>query len=202
MAMPDTAMVDLTKLTAAHRQIGLLWNLMGQIVQAGFGKPELFQQLTENEDLALQSAGQQVVPDLLSGRYDEGLQAADRGNVAPRSHIGFDRLLRDYKGPITDSEARAKAFSIILLDVDKYRFTKFEKPIYPSIAASARIEGDVTMRLSIDPASGRVTGVEALTGTGILKGSAMDAAKRWWLEPNPTGPATLDVTLRYSIHCP
>jgi TonB family protein len=136
-----------------------------------------------------------------SGRYDEGLAVAVHGNDTTWRHPSFRDLLNDYRGPITDSEAKAAAFSTDLVDAGQYRFNAFTKPDYPVLAAMARIQGDVTMRLSIDPATGEVTSVEAFSGNKILQDNAVAAAKKWRLEPSSAGAEKVNATLRYSLQC-
>ncbi len=201
LELPDESKVDLKKLKSANAKIGRLWNLISDLVDPAFGKDDIFQGRTEEEDLVLQRAGQEIVPELTSGGYDEGLAAAVRGNDTAWRAPSFRDLLKDYRGPITNSEAKAAALSVALVDPEQYRFSAFAKPDYPILAAMARIQGDVTMRLSIDPATGEVTNVEASSGNKILQDNAAATAKKWRLEPNSTGAEKVNVTLRYSLQC-
>ena len=200
LELPDESKVDLKKLKSANSKMGRLWDLISDVVHPAFGKDDIFQGRTEAEDLVLQRAGQEMVPELGSGHYDEGLAAAMHGNRTGWRHPSFRDLLNDYRGPITNSEAKA-AFSIVLVDADQYRFKAFAKPDYPVLAAMARIQGDVTMQLSIDLATGDVTSVEASSGNKILQDNAVAAAKKWRLEPNSAGAEKVSVTLRYSLQC-
>jgi TonB family protein len=201
LELPDESRVDLKKLKSANAKMGRLWNLMPDVVDPTFGQDDIFQGRTEAEDLVLQRAGQEIVPELASGRYDEGLAAAVHGNDTTWRHPRLRDLLNDYRGPITNSEAKAAALSIVLVDADQYRFSAFAKPDYPALAAMARIQGEVTMRLSIDPATGDVTSAEASSGNKILQENAVAAAKKWRLEPSSAGAETISVTLRYSLQC-
>jgi TonB family protein len=178
-----------------------LWDLMSDVVNTAFGKDDIFQERTEAEDLVLQRAGQDIVTELVSGRYDEGLAAAVHGNDGTWRHPSFRDLLNDYRGPMTNSEAKAAAFSITLVDAEQYQFSAFSKPDYPPLAAMARIQGDVTIRLTVDPASGAVTSVEPSSGNKILQDNAVATAKKWRLPPNTAGAGKVSVTLRYSLQC-
>ncbi len=60
--------------------------------------------------------------------------------------------------------------------------TKKASPRYPSAATSARIEGVVIVEVEVDEA-GRVSGARAVSGHGILRPAAIDAAKNWQFQP-------------------
>jgi TonB family protein len=175
---------------------------MSDVVDPAFGNDDIFQGRTEAEDLVLQRAGQTIGPELASGRYDQGLAAAVHGNDSTWRHPSFRDLLNDYRGPITNAEAKAAALSVVLVDAEQYRFSVFAKPEYPAIAAMARIQGDVTLRLTIDPASGEVSRVDVSSGIKILQDSAVAAAKKWRLEPNSVSAEKVSVTIRYTLLCP
>src|SRR5438034_627733 len=94
------------------------------------------------ENVALQSAGEKIVPDLISGRYDSGLAAAVKGNVGTWKSPSFRALLGDYRGPISAAEAKAN-YVPHLLDSQAYRFTQFVPPKFPPLALLARVHGNV-----------------------------------------------------------
>jgi TonB family protein len=201
LELPDESNVDLKKLKSANAKMSRLWDLISDVVAPAFGKDDIFQGRTEEEDLVLQRAGQEIVPELASGRYDEGLAAAVHGNDTTWRRPSFRDLLKDYGGPITNAEAKAAALSVVLVGAEQYRFSIFTKPDYPPLAAMARIQGDVTMRLTIDLASGEVTSVDLSSGNRILQDSAVAAAKKWRLEPNFAGAENVSVTMRYTLQC-
>src|SRR5262249_40205410 len=60
------------------------------------------------------------------------------------------------------------------------------QPVYPQMARSQRISGDVRIDASIDE-SGRVTGMKVVSGPVLLHQAAMDALHQWKYRP-----ATLD----------
>ena len=73
--------------------------------------------------------------------------------------------------------------------------------LYPQMARIAHIEGEVKAELSIEPSTGKVLQVEALSGHPILRVSATDAIKKWvFIHPYFGRPLT--VTVRYKVHCP
>jgi TonB family protein len=200
LELPDQSKVDAKKLKSANPLMGRLWDLMSDIVDPAFGQLDIFQRPTEADDLVLQRAGQEIVPELASGRYDEGLIAALHGNDSTSQHASIRDLLKDYRGPVTNAEARA-ALSAVLVDAEQYRFSAFAKPDYPLIAAMARIQGDVSMQLTVDPATGEVTSAEASSGNKILQNNAAATARKWRFEPNSAGTEKVSVTLRYTLQC-
>ena len=202
LELPDESRVDLKKLNAASAKMGRLWNLIPDLIEPAFGKDDIFQGRTEAEDRVLQRAGQEITAELASGRFDPGLAAAVRGNTSTWPRPRFRDLLNDYRGAMTDSEAKEAALSVVLVDAEKYRFSAFAKPDYPVFAAMARIQGDVTIQLSVDSATGAVTNAEVSSGSQLLQQNAVATAKKWRLEPTFADADKISITLRYSLHCP
>src|SRR3954469_21235919 len=101
--------------------------------------PVYSKQPVEKDDLALQRLGEQLVPELTSGRYDRALAAAAGANVGEWKNPTFRSLLSSYRGPIPASKARA-LFVPKLENATAYRFSVFAPPLYPPLARQARIE--------------------------------------------------------------
>ena len=76
--------------------------------------------------------------------------------------------------PRTVSEAEARQ-----------RLSQKVDPVYPPIAAAARIQGEVGISVLID-ASGKVASEKAVSGPAMLQQAAMDAVKKWQFEPFTT----------------
>ncbi len=75
-------------------------------------------------------------------------------------------------------------------------------PVYPALAKTQHVSGDVTVDALID-ANGRVTTMKVVSGPSLLQQAAMDALKQWKYQP-----ATLDgkavamhlsVTIRFRL---
>jgi len=201
LELPDESQVNLKRLKSANSAMGALWDLLSNIIEPAFGKNDIFQERTDADDLVLQRSGQEILPELASGRYDDGLAAAVHGNDIDWKKPSFRDLLTDYRGPVTNSEARAAVLSAVLVNAEQYRFSAFAKPDYPYLAAIARIQGEVSMQLIVDPGTGNVTSIEAALGNKVLKESAIAVAKTWRFEPNSAGAGKVDVTLRYTLLC-
>lgn len=60
--------------------------------------------------------------------------------------------------------------------------TRKTSPRYPAAATSARIEGVVIVEVEVDE-SGRVTSARAVSGNGVLRPAAVEAAKTWLFQP-------------------
>jgi TonB family protein len=56
------------------------------------------------------------------------------------------------------------------------------QPIYPSLATTNRVEGDVQVEALIDP-TGKVTSTKAISGPMLLRRAAMDAVQQWRYSP-------------------
>lgn len=56
------------------------------------------------------------------------------------------------------------------------------QPIYPALAATNRVEGDVEVEALIDQ-TGKVTSTKAISGPVLLRRAAMDAVRQWRYSP-------------------
>ena len=185
----------------SHPEIVRLWSLASDITDYAFGAKDIFHDRTEVDDLALQLAGEKLVPELVSGRYDVALAAAVKGNVGDWRSPSFRSLLAGYGGPISMSEAKA-SYIPQLVNADAYRFSNFAAPKYPPLAMQARIQGKIDLQLRVEPGTGEVRSVSALLGHPLLKPSAIDAARLWRFAPNSVDSETITVTLDFALHCP
>jgi TonB family protein len=87
-------------------------------------------------------------------------------------------------------------------DVKQAKLIKSVPPIYPALARSQRISGNVQIDALID-AQGNVTTMKVLSGSPILHQSALAAVKQWKYEPamldgKPT-PMHLTVTVQFRV---
>ena len=71
-------------------------------------------------------------------------------------------------------------------------------PLYPRVIRAARIQGDVTLRLSTD--GERVSAVEVESGPPMLAQAAKDNVKTWQFEPHT--PTSFKVTFHYKLLLP
>jgi hypothetical protein len=124
VGLPTIEEVDLKRMHRAHPEIARLWNLTSEITDPAFGSTDIFHDRKEEDDLVLQRAGEKLVPELVSGRYDIGLAAAFKGNVGTWTTPSFRSLLQGYSGPISDTQAKA-SYVPQLVNAEAYNFSHF-----------------------------------------------------------------------------
>jgi TonB family protein len=87
-------------------------------------------------------------------------------------------------------------------DVKTARLLSTVPPVYPSLARSQRIFGDVRVDALID-ASGRVSAMKVVSGPALLHQAAMDSLRQWKYQPatlNGTAvPMHLTVTVQFHL---
>jgi protein TonB len=75
-------------------------------------------------------------------------------------------------------------------------------PVYPTIAQTARVEGDVIVEALIDE-TGVVRNVRVLRSIPLLDRAAVDAVSRWRYSPttlnNQTVPVIMTVTVSFKL---
>ena len=88
------------------------------------------------------------------------------------------------------------------LRVQPPRLIKEVKPIYPSVALRARVQGQVIVEAVTD-IYGRVARVKLINGHPLLNNAALDAVKRWVYQPYIIGgipkPVVFVVTVTFSL---
>lgn len=198
LGLPTAQELDMKRLRSGHPEIARLLDLSSKAFQAAFGPKDILLGPAEADDLVLQLAGARFAPELVSGKYDAGLAAAmsSYAGKAP----SFRELLAGYRGPVSADEANM-GYVPQLVDAEAYHFTQFTPPKYPPLGMQARIEGAVRLQLSVEPSTGEVFNVEALSGNRVLKPSAIEAARKWRFAPNSGVASTINLTLDYALRC-
>jgi len=141
-----------------------------------------FEGATSQERAARQALGTALVPFMRAGKYAEYLE----------------RNLSKYTGPPTEREPSWSE----IVDRASLNLVEYVEPVMQPIAISARMFGDVRVRLRADAASGAVTNAEALSGSPLLVPSALEAIRKWRFAPGAAPADTLDVTVRFRQRCP
>lgn len=76
------------------------------------------------------------------------------------------------------------------------------QPVYPSLAKSQHVSGDVRLDALID-ANGRVTTMKIVSGPTLLQQAAMDSLRQWRYQPatldGKAVPMHLTVTLQFRL---
>jgi len=66
--------------------------------------------------------------------------------------------------------------------VQEARLIRSVPPVYPALAKTNHVTGDVTLDALID-STGKVTDVKVVSGPSLLREAAMDALRLWKYEP-------------------
>ncbi len=198
LTLPIDQQVDLEGFAKVHPEMARLWDLTGAITDRVFGKKDIFHDRQDEDEAALQSAAEKLVPELISGLYDSGLRLAVAGNVGTSRSPSFRSLLATYRGPVKPGNDRPVPE---LLNGQAYQFGRYEPPIFPPLALQARIQGHVELQLMVQPDTGQVSGVTVVSGHPLLTRAAVDAAKQWRFIPDSVPSGVMNVTLDFAIRC-
>jgi TonB family protein len=133
-----------------------------------------------------EALGASLVPELRSAKY----RAAFDDELTKR--------LEGYTGPPADREPRF----VSVPERDTLPFTAFVMPRMPQIALSARVYGDIRLRLTVDPQSGDVRDLRVVTSIPLLTEAAVEAARKWRFDPTRMSREPIDVTVRFRLQCP
>ncbi len=155
--------------------------------------------MADNQEM--QEVGAGVIAELDKGRFDQGLRQACNPRFSGCRSLTFRELLEDYQGPRDVAELAATT-APLLLEADRYAFSKYVDPVYPALARSARIQGHVDLRLVVDPPSGDVLNAIVELGHPILTPGVTEAAKQWHFAPGWASSGSVKLVLEYAIRCP
>jgi TonB family protein len=180
LTLPIDQQVDLKGLAKVHPEMARLWNLTEATTDRVFGKNDVFHDRRDEDEAALQSAGEKLVPELVSGIYDSGLRLAVAGNVGTWRSPSFRSLLAAYRGPVKPREDRPVPE---LLNGQAYESSRYTPPIYPPLPLQARVQGHVELQLTVQPDTGEVNSVTVVSGHPLLTPAAVDAARQWRFIP-------------------
>ena len=196
---PFDVHVDRRALARSSPRVAELQTMIYRVRDRVFGKSFWFPGKTADEQRDREARGASLVPELKSGKYNsafEGWECFDQpGKKCVPNYLAW--RLGDYR-VVPPVERGPKPQ---LLDADSLHLTTYVAPTYPSIAASARVSGDVQLRLVVDARTGAVTDVEVAKDVPLLRQSAVDAAKRWRFAPEYLDGQPILVAVRFSLDC-
>lgn len=181
---PYGAVLDAKKLQPEVRR---LRELSWDIQRIAFGDRDVFYKTSPEEDEKLQAGGSAIVDELRTGKFDKGFPYK----------ASFVDDLKDYVGTVLGNTQQSGE----LEHADSYRFRSYVPALYPPLALQARIQGKVQLDLDVDARSGVVNGVSVVAGHGLLKPSAIYAAKQWRFEPNSV-EGKIRVVVDFEFRCP
>jgi periplasmic protein TonB len=93
----------------------------------------------------------------------------------------------------------AAAAPLVVSRVKAARLISSTPPTYPAIARQNRIQGDVTIELSIDPA-GKVTQAKVISGPPFLQQAARDSVRNWKFEPASLNDKPIEYQMQVKVH--
>jgi Gram-negative bacterial TonB protein C-terminal len=176
--------INWTALERRDPRIAAAGRLYLQLRARAFGERFSFDPRNVEADRQQSALGTTVVPDILAGRFDTFFGTR------------FTSELGGYTGPPSRDLAPAELLERAALTFDSY------VPIaIPQIALTMNAHGDVRLRLTVDPPTGDVTGVDALSGPSILASTASEGVRRWRFTPGSISDGHVDVTLRFEVRC-
>jgi TonB family protein len=150
-----------------------------------FALRKMGRRLTGDGPLTNTALGTSLAPLLLSGTYAE---------LVPDY---LAKGLKTYQGP----PAFRGGFVVELIERETLPLTRYVGPVYPQIAQSARVSGDVRLRLTLDSATGAVADIETLANKPLLTDAAIQAARQWVFDPAKAPREPVEVTLRFHVRC-
>ena len=166
-----------------------------------FEEPAPSKAPTPQELAAQEALGTTLLPELVAGKYQSAFRdhqcwIDDKEAACLPNYLAWQ--LRDYTGP----PAQRGPLPAELVDRETLHLLKYTAPTMSSIAVSARVFGDVRLRITAAPATGIVTNVEAISGSPLHLPSAIEAARTWQFDPESTPAEPVEVTLRFQLQCP
>jgi TonB family protein len=153
------------------------------------------------------------IQELKAGQFDKGYWFGFKGahpGIPAQVVTSFDstagsdsdlgklrNVLARYKQANPENVARNGS----LVDSQGYKLEKFVAPIYPKLAAQVRMEGRVTLSLTVNRATGQVETAEALNGHPLLISGAIDSAKHWQFDPAQNLPEKIIAVINFTFNC-
>ena len=106
--------------------------------------------------------------------------------------------------PTPEAEAQPEAGPAVAgVDVAPPRKTRHVPPLYPPVAAAARIEGTVVLEAIIDH-EGNVSNLRVVQSIPLLDRAALDAVRQWKYEPTRLNsrpvPVVMTVTVTFVLN--
>lgn len=201
-AFIEPTSVSWTALRRRAPDVADAWNLGGRlkalVTTLSGGSLDEGTEAVRAEQEAL---GLALLPELVSGKYNAALPdrcwdaTARKDTACVPNYLGWQ--LRGYTGP----PAHRGPLPLELLERESLGLITYVPPVMPQIAISARVFGDVRLRLAVDRQTGLVTNAEAVSGSSLHVPSALTAARAWRFDPKAAPADPVEVTLRFEVRC-
>jgi hypothetical protein len=219
-SLPLDEDLDQRALKRSSPRVSELETMFDRVHRRVFGKSFSLVPQTAQQQQEMETLGAALVPELTSGKYNVGFEPwkclDQSGKNCVPNYLAW--RLRGYR-LVPPSERRPKPE---LLDAASFHLTAYVAPVYPSIAESARISGDVQLRLIVDRETGGVTNVAIIKdvlvyagvvtnveivndapvkGASLLSPAAVEAARKWRFAPEYLDGQPILATVRFSFDC-
>jgi protein TonB len=136
-------------------------------------------------------------------RPEEGLDLGVEGGVAGGVEGGIPGgVVGAIVGGLPDAAPPPPTLQPVHVDsglVHEPRKIRHVAPVYPPVAATARIEGSVVLEAFVD-VRGRVVEVEVIQGHSILAKAALEAVRQWAYTPTLLDGVPVPVILTVTVH--
>lgn len=109
----------------------------------------------------------------------------------------FRQVIAAYHAPAIDMHGQHGR----LAGIEGGRLLKYDDPVYSPLAIQARIEGEVSLELTVDRKTGSVMGVKPLAAHPLLEASSVNAARDWRFDPAQELKDIVVVKLQFSSPC-
>jgi hypothetical protein len=180
-----------------------LWDVglrVRAIVSANAGD-DPFVGATVNVQTARESLGTSLLSELVSGKFEAAFHDWCWDSTTERRTACFPNYfawqLDGYTGPPVERGPRP----VELLERESLNLTSYVAPEMPAIAISARVFGDVRLRVTADAITGVVGDVQVIAGSPLHFEAAVKAARAWRFAPGAATREPVEVTLRFQLRC-
>jgi hypothetical protein len=193
--LPDSRALRLEVLHAKAPQIAALWYVPRDLKD--LYARETRWRVTRDPDetkLAKRRLNEMAAKEIRNGAFD--LAAPDLAQyLGKRGQVKLSEIVPEP----TEAANLERDFGIV---EDLFGPGKSAIVPYPIEAEAARVEGDVNIEISIDPANGSVRDLVVRSGPGRLIPGSVTAARRWVFDYPYTGPNPLPVKIHFEMRCP
>jgi TonB family protein len=139
-----------------------------------------------------QRTAETFIEKVRSGAFDKAFPTGELWASQPLSTI-----LAGYHGIATSQPLSGEAQNRDALGLNYY-----EPAVYPVIAKTARIEGEVKIRFRVNSETGVVEDVSAVEGHPLLRQAALDAVRHWRFSAKRGSNGPIETVIRFSLSCP
>lgn len=155
----------------------------------------------QDETRIVESPSAQPAPIILSASTGPATNEEEGGMMAAPASIPNPAGMPQFSLP-SDSSVPKLAAPTVRVRTGGALLKKVE-PVYPLIAKTARIQGNVELRFVIQK-DGTVAHIETVSGLPILAGAAVDAVKQWRYDPVKINDQPVEmpmtVTLKFDLY--